>query len=197
MSDGVVTLPKLAELPSAGRARLNRWAWWWQHRLGWAGALAVAVLLACLALALVVRPSLERARADNLSLQVQRLAALVKARPADNSQETDPRDAWRASLPGWGQRAQVIRKMLVASKASHVEFERADYSTEAKEPGIVHMQATLPLTASYEQARQVMAAILNEVPNAALDALELERSRDDPNLLTGRLRVSFFFRGED
>ena len=87
--------------------------------------------------------------------------------------------------------------MLVASKASHVEFERADYSTEAKEPGIVHMQATLPLTASYEQARQVMAAILNEVPNAALDALELERSRDDPNLLTGRLRVSFFFRGED
>jgi hypothetical protein len=58
------------------------------------------------------------------------------------------------------------------------------------------MHATLPLSSSYEQARLLMAAVLNEVPNAALDALELERSRDDPNLLTGRLRVSFFFREE-
>jgi hypothetical protein len=197
MNDDMVDLPRLGALPSAGRARLNRWAWWWQHRLGWPGALAVAALLACLALALAVRPSLERARADNLRQQVQRLAALVKSRPAESSPEADPRYAWRASLPGWGQRAQVVRRMLVASKASRVEFERADYTTEAKEPGIVHMQATLPLTASYEQVRQVMAAILNEVPNAALDALELERSRDDVNLLTGRLRVSFFFRGED
>jgi hypothetical protein len=184
-------------LPSAGRARLNRWAWWWQHRLGWPGAAGIAVLVACLVLAGVVRPQLERARADNVKLQVQRLAALTKSKPADNGNELDPREAWRANLPGWGQRSQVIRKMLVASKASQVEFERADYTTETQEPGIVHMLITLPLTASYEQVRQVMASILNEVPNAAIDALELERSRDDANLLTGRLRVSFFFRGED
>lgn len=187
----------LLGLPSAGRARLNRWAWWWQHRLGWPGAVATLLLLVSLALLLVVRPSLERSRAENLRLQVQRLAALTKSKPAENSNEPDPRDAWRASLPGWSQRGQVIRKMLVASKASRVEFERADYTTEAKEPGIVHMQATLPLSASYEQVRQVMAAILNDVPSAALDALELERSRDDANMLTGRLRVSFFFKGED
>jgi hypothetical protein len=148
-------------------------------------------------LALAVRPALERSRAENLRLQVQRLAALAKSRPANTSNERDPRDAWRDGLPGWSQRSQVIRKLLAASKASRVEFERADYTSETKEPGIVHMQATLPLATSYEQVRQVMAAVLNDVPNAALDALELERSRDDPNLLTGRLRVSFFFRGDE
>jgi hypothetical protein len=183
-------------LPSASQARWNRWSWWWQRRLGWPGALGVALLLVSVVLAGVVRPSLERARADNLKLQVQRLAALSKSQPADASNQPDPRDAWRAALPGWSERGQVIRKMLVAAKASKVEFERADYTTETKEPGIVHMHATLPLSSSYEQARLLMAAVLNEVPNAALDALELERSRDDPNLLTGRLRVSFFFREE-
>lgn len=193
--------PPPADTPTPSRARLNRWVWWWQHHLGWPGALAVAALVACLALFLGVRPTLEQARADNLRLQVQKLSALAQTRGAnggggDSPPEADPRETWRAALPGWSQRNQVVRKMLVASKSAHVEFERADYSTENQEPGIVHMQATMPLTASYEQVRQLMSAILNEVPNAAVDALELERSRDDAGLLTGRLRVSFFFRGE-
>lgn len=182
--------------PSARQVQWNRWAWQWQQNMGWPGALAAVLLLCTVALAGVVRPSLERARADNLKLQVQRLSELTKGQPAVASNEPDPRDAWRASLPAWDERGQVIRTMLVAAKTSQVEFERADYTTEAKEPGLVQMHATLPLSSSYEQARVLMAAILNELPNAALDALELERSRDDPNVLTGRLRVSFFFRGE-
>ena len=74
--------------------------------------------------------------------------------------------------------------------------EPSYHSTLSRASGAMPDDATIITTKPRPRMTQPMA-ILNEVPNAALDALELERSRDDPNLLTGRLRVSFFFRGED
>lgn len=182
--------------PSASRARFNRWAWWWLHRMGWPGALALVCLLAALVLGLAVRPALERARADQLRSQVQRLEALARARPVNAAPERDLRDQWRDALPGWSQRGQLVRKFLAASKASRVEFERADYNSEVKDGGIVRMQASMPVSATYEQVRQMMASVLSELPNAAIDAVELESGQDAAAPLVGRLRLSFFFRGE-
>jgi hypothetical protein len=188
-----------AETPamSGSRARTNRVRWWWRRRMGWPGAVAVLLLLASAALSWVVRPTIASSQRDMLRAHVARLDAAARLREAGPvAGERDPRDAVRDALPMASRRAESIATLLALLAKAKATADRAEYVAEAENPGLVRVRVTLPIEGSYGSARELIASILNTLPHAALDSVELERPADAGDHLTGQLRLSLFFRRE-
>ena len=188
--------PPPAPAMSPSRALINRLRWWWQGALGWPGAAALAMAVAAAVLAFVVRPSIEAERQDQFRAQVRRIEAGARARPAAAAPAVDPRDAWRAALPAWNQRSQVLAKLLKLRVPLQIGMESAEYTAIEVAPQLMRLQVNLPLVASYAQTRALVAAILNDFPFASVDALEAQQDAPGGGALTGRIRLSFYFRQE-
>lgn len=176
--------------PQAVRLR-----WWWHRHLGWQGAVAAALLAAALLVIAVLRPTLAATRQGLLRDHVARLDAAARLRAATPVVTRDPRDALRDALPTLDQRGRVIAQFLKLAGQSHVELPRAEYAVEEHEPALSRLRISVPVTAGYGQTRGFIAAVLNGMPNAALDALEMD-SAGDAGPIESRLHFSLFFRQE-
>jgi hypothetical protein len=179
------------------RAQLNRLRWWWLQRMGWAGAAAAVLAVAAVVLALTVRPGIADLQRRELQAHVAQLDATVRvaaATPAGN--ERDPRDSVRDALPSVSRRAESIVQLLSLLDQAKVVVDRAEYTAEDTEPGLVRLRVSLPVQGSYGPARELIGNVLNTMPNAALDGLELERQPDGRDGIGGRLHFSLFFRRE-
>jgi HAMP domain-containing protein len=182
---------------SSSRARFNRWRWRWQRQMGWPGAIALALLLAALLLAAWVSPTIEVSRSELLRQQVARIEANGKFAAATTPPPTrDPRDAARDALPSLRQRGQSVAELLNLLGTSKAVAEQAEYANEEMEPGLERLRIVLPVEGSYREVRQLVVGVLNAMPNAALDSMQLERASDTDDALTGKLRLSLFFRKE-
>lgn len=166
-----------ATLPGRPRAALNRWAWRWRLHAGWpgAGALALAVLAALLAG--VLRPQLAAREAAALREHVLQLDTDVQLAQAASG--PDPRDALRASLPPARERGRVTAQLMAHFASAPLGVGRVQYRSEFEAPGLERLRVELPLQGGYGALRELLAVLLNEHPNAALDALEIERAGDD------------------
>lgn len=182
---------------SGARARVNRVRWWWQRHMGWPGLLAVLVLLGAMATAWVARPAISTAQRDLLRAHVARLDAASRLRAAAPVAGTrDPRDAARDALPSASRRAESIATLLDVLDQGKVAADRAEYTAEDQEPGLVRVRIVVPIEGSYGPSRQMIASILNAMPHAALDGIDLERPAEAGEALIGQLRLSLFFRKE-
>lgn len=179
------------------RARLNRWRWHWSRTMGWPGLLGMALCAAAAALAWGVRPAIASSQAEMLRAHVARLEAASRQAPAaSGAAARDPRDEVRDSLPSVTQRGRVIGELLVLLGKAGVSADQAEYTAEDLEPGLVRLRVVLPVEGAYGPTRRLVGDILNAMPCAALDALELERASATAASLSGRLRFSLFFRRE-
>ncbi len=179
------------------RARANRWRWRWSRTMGWPGLLGMALCTTAAVLAWGVRPAIATSRVEMLRAHVARLDAATRQAPAaSDAAARDPRDAVRDSLPSVTQRGRVIGELLVLLGKGGVSADQAEYSAEDLEPGLVRLRVVLPVEGAYGPTRRLVGDILNAMPYAALDAIELERSSATAASLSGRLRFSLFFRRE-
>ncbi len=177
------------------KARLRRLRWWWRLHLGGPGLAALALLLAAATLLQAVRPAIESARVVAVSASSQREQAAARLTQAHlAASQRDPREDWLDALPADGQRSVTVVKLMALLHASPLTADTADYVAEAQEPGLMRLRVTVPLNGSYGQARKLVATILDGLPNAALDGLELEQQADDDKALSGQMRLSLFFR---
>lgn len=169
--------------------------WWWQRHLGLPGAAAVLLAGVALAIMLAVRPGLQRAQqAQQLQMDTKLglLAARSAALPAAG--QRDPLEAWLDTLPPVQRRGESIAQLLKLLGRGGVAADSADYVAEDHEPGLLRLQVTVPIKGGYLPTRTLLASILNAMPHAALDALELDRAPDADETLVGQLRLSLFFR---
>jgi len=177
------------------QARLRQLAWWWRLNLGLPGLAALALLLAAAILALGVRPGIASARTLALGVSTQREQAAARLSQARLvASQRDPREDWVDALPADTRRSATVVRLMALLHASPLTADTADYVAEAQEPGLLRVRVTVPLNGSYGQARKLVAAILDGLPNAALDGLELEQQPDDDKALSGQMRLSLFFR---
>lgn len=183
-------------LPDARTAALNRLRWAWQTRLGWPGTAALALLVAGAAVTFVLRPALAEARRNVLREQVARLEANARPIGSPAAPAIDPRDAWHAQLPPLDTRGTAVATLLATARKAGVPIELATYTSDEVEPGLARLRVDVPLTARYAQLRTLVAAELDALPNAALDALELEREGDGDAALRAQLTLSLYFRRE-
>jgi hypothetical protein len=174
--------------------RLNVWRAFWNARLGSAALLGLALLAASALLSWWWRPSLAQ---QQQALAAQRQALLQRAAPASDAALIPAHAQWLARLPAAAERGPVLARLLTVLDEAAALAEGADYAAEAQAPGLLRLRVTIPVQGRYAPLRELVARLLQALPNAALDALVLERSSDPGAVaLHGRLQLSLFFRQE-
>jgi hypothetical protein len=182
---------------SSGRARVNRLRWWWLRRMGWPGWVALLMIVLSGVLAWAVRPAIAKAHSELLQAHVARLDKMSRERAAlPAASQRDPRDQLRDSLPSVSRRGESLAVLLEILGRGEVATDRAEYVAEDQEPGLVRLRIAMPVQGAYRPNRKLIANILNAMPNAALDRVELERPNSATNNLNGQLNLSLFFRRE-
>lgn len=182
---------------SAARALSNRWRWWVRSHLGWPGLAGVVLLIAAAVLAVFVRPSLQAQQRALLQSYVARLDQTVQVRAGDEQAQAarDPRDLMWEALPTVAERGAVIARFIENVEAGSTLVERATYENETVAPGLVRTRVTVPVRGSYTAQRELVARVLNALPHAALDSVQMERTPDTDSL-NAQVRFSLFFRQE-
>jgi hypothetical protein len=173
-------------------SRSNRVRWWMRRRLGRPAALALVLACTAAAVQALWLPTL---KADHQrALQRQRLRIEL---PRLNEAAPDPeREAlrWIDALPRTDQRGLQVRLLIEHAKAAGVTMERADYAAQADTTlPVSRLNVSVPVQGSYAAVRRYLAGVLNELPNAALESLQLERSdtRIDELRATARLMLLY------
>lgn len=183
----------LARLRGTLQSTSPRWqplAVAWRRHFGRPGALALLLLVAAAVLQWQVRPLLQR---DAQRLQERRaaLASIPVAGPLDTSGR-GPLHA--ADIPSPRQRGRDLELLVAAAQRAGLGLERADYSLGAATAGaLTRVEATLPLTGSYAGVRRFVAEVLNELPHAALESLQLERANAQARDLQATARLVLFY----
>jgi hypothetical protein len=182
---------------SSGRARVNRLRWWWLRRMAWPGWVALLMIVLAGVLAWAVRPAVAKAHSELLQAHVAKLDRVSRERAAlPATSQRDPRDQMRDSLPSVSRRGESLAALLEILDKGEVATDRAEYVAEDQEPGLVRLRIAMPVQGAYGPTRKLIADILNAMPNAALDRVELERPNSATNTLNGQLNLSLFFRRE-
>ncbi len=162
----------------------------WRQQLGRPGWVAL-VLLAFAALAQwQLRPLLQR---DAARLEARRAA--LASTPAPRAFDTGTRAPLSAAdIPSARQRGRDLETLVAAAQRAGLGLERADYSLGAATAGaLTRVEATLPLTGSYAGVRRFVAEVLNELPHAALESLQLERATAQAKELQATARLVLFY----
>jgi len=182
-------------VPSNERAMRNRALQWWQAHLGTPAALALGAVAAAALLQFQVRPVQERAR-DGLQLRQAQLDQAARA--ASGPGQTAPRDPFAQALPDVAARGQDVGTLLAAAKRSKLVVDRADYTVESVSGApLTRLHANLPVSGSYSDVRRFIAEVLNTLPNATLESLQLERPDTQAAQLQATLRIVLFYRTRD
>lgn len=174
------------------KAAALRLRWIWRQRMGWVGAGGVAMAAAAVAAALAGQ-ALQSQREALLRQHALRLDASVKMVSATPG--PDPRDTAWLAIPVDAQRGAHLSTLLALLKRSRAEVTGAQYRLEDVEPGLRRLRVTLPVRGAYSSLRGLVVELLNGLPNAALDGFDVEREADS-GTVSGRLRLSLFFRQE-
>ena len=183
-------LLRLRGTPQSTTPRWQPLAVGWRRHFGRPGALALLLLVAAAVLQWQVRPMLQR---DAMRLE-ERRAALAST-PVPGLLDTSVRGPLSAAdIPSPRQRGRDLELLVAAAQRAGLGLERADYSLGAATAGaLTRVEATLPLTGSYAGVRRFVAEVLNELPHAALESLQLERANAQARDLQATARLVLFY----
>ena len=165
----------------------------WQRHLGRPAWVALLLLASALALQTLWRPALQR---DAAQLEARRTA--LASAPAPRAFDASARGPLSAAdIPSARQRGRDLETLVEAAQRAGLTLERADYSLGAATAGaLTRVEATLPLTGSYAGVRRFVADVLNELPHAALESLQLERANAQAKELQATARLVLFYSEE-
>lgn len=160
--------------------------------VGRAGVTGIALLiLAAVAYVLFVIPLHENVR--TLATEV----ADTQARMTGRLSPAERRDMQLSSFYGYFPQADSsplwLGKIYGAAKQAGVELASGEYEfqrTDGSRLGRYRM--SLPAHGSYEQLREFVAAVLQEVPAASLDDISLRREDIGSPDLEARLRLTLY-----
>lgn len=166
----------------------------WDRHFGPPAWMALALLALCLIVQFQVRPAQERTRTSLMlqAVQAERAAAQRQKNPHESMRDRDPLSE---ALPEVGARGRDIGMLLASATRSELTVDRADYVVEsiAGVP-ITKLHANLPVTGSYSNVRKFIADVLNAMPNATLESIQLERTDTQSTKLQATLRIVLFYR---
>jgi hypothetical protein len=162
----------------------------WDRHFGAPAWIALALLAAFALVQWQVRPAQERTRAA-LVLQAEQAVAQRRA----GAEAKRPRDPLSEALPDVATRGKDIGALLAAAAQSELVVERADYTVESiTGVPLSKLHANLPVTGSYANVRRFIAEVLNAMPNATLESIQLERADTQSARLQATLRIVLFYR---
>jgi hypothetical protein len=183
-------------LVARGRNRLAvaRDQWWPRlafgiDRIGIAGMVGIALLAGTAVLQFSTRAPL----AAETSRLREELAALPAAAPERARRAEVAHGVTR--LPARAELPQVLKGIVAEAEKAGVALPSGKYETAVtRAGGIVRYQVTLPVNGQYRQVRAFIAAVLDDVPNAALSGLALQRRAIGDAAVDANVRITLFLR---
>ncbi|AXL49064.1 membrane protein [Paraburkholderia caffeinilytica] len=170
-----------------------------QRSFGLPGLLG-ALMIGAAAIVCASTPSVDSGTRELREMQdPARVARTANAhRPAGErgvAADAVPLDTLPGLFPGFTQSADDIAAILAQARDSNLTLGSAEYqvTTEAGAP-FTRYQVLLPVKDQYSAIRRFLAAVLNNVPNAALQAIHVERPAVDGNILDARVRFELIYR---
>ncbi|WP_341316727.1 hypothetical protein WN982_35860 [Paraburkholderia sp. IMGN_8] len=167
-----------------------------QRSLGLPGLLGTLLLGA----AVVVAVAIPRVEGQTRELgDPATLAQTAKARHATAERsaavETVALDTLPELFPGFAQSADDIATILAQARDSNLTLGSAEYLvTNDTSAHFIRYQMLLPVKDQYGSIRRFLASVLNNVPNAALREIHVERPAVNGNVLDARVRFELVYR---
>lgn len=144
-------------------------------RVGAGGLAAIAIVAAAAAfLALVQAPMEQELGTLEASIRASRDEPAARLRTATPSSQMN---AFYAFFAQPLATHEWLAKLHAIGRASGVELPTADYRLMPTGTRLTRYQLTLPLNATYSQARAFMANALNEIPVLSVDQASFRRTR--------------------
>jgi hypothetical protein len=104
-------------------------------------------------------------------------------------------DALPDLFPGFTQSANDIASILAQARESNLTLGTAEYQVMTESGArFTRYRVMLPVKDQYSTIRHFLAAVLNNVPNAALQEIHVERPAVDGNILDARVRFELVYR---
>ncbi|MDB5863311.1 MAG: putative transrane protein [Betaproteobacteria bacterium] len=184
--------------------RLNALVWHVRARVEKLGALGVAGVAAAIFALVFQLCAVNAVDADlaDLRAQAERLHArnqLEAERPANARAVPGAQLAtFYEFFPAVGSLPEWLLKIDAAAARQGVALDLGDYRlVQEKSSRLARYQIMLPIKGSYEQIRGFVAAVLNDVPAAALEDISLKRETIGAINLEARLKLTLYLRPEN
>lgn len=171
---------------------MTHWLQAWLDRLGAAGVLALGVLLFCVpfyfsALAPAARElELQRRAAERPQPGPRTGEALASMRAAELQQ-------LYALFPPVARLSDELERLNGLARGAKLELPQGEYRLETGKTGLVSYRVTLPVHGSHQQIRDLIRAVLREMPIASLDTVRFERKKIGETELDAQLRFTIYF----
>lgn len=175
----------------------NRLARWVQLRVGSAGVVGIALLLAA-AIGLAFASGAHR-EAEWLGARAEQARArIAKLGPAHVEDHTPAEQMARFQqwFPLADHSTADLRVIFTAAQSAHVELARGEYSLRMVEGsgGLERFDVILPVKEHYAPVKTFVAEVLNKLPHASLDELRVERPGAGAEQLESRVHFTLFYR---
>lgn len=119
-------------------------------------------------------------------------AALLKSRAAAPASEGP---AAGIALPPESRLPEMVRTVLDAAQKNGVALERGEYR-QNREGGVLRVRVVLPVKGAYPQIRAWLAEVMNTLPTAALEDMNLGRNAAAEAAVEGRVRLALYLEGK-
>jgi hypothetical protein len=169
----------------------------WQT-LGWPGVLGVPVLAAAIVMwSLVPGMASETRTLHEEAWQARKVAAVNAAVTSKVTAEAEATQKFPELFSTFASSGNDLAAIFALASEEHLTLGAAQYQL-ASESGarFLRYQVTLPVKEQYATIRRFIAAVLNKVPNAALQDIHVERPAVDGNQLEARIRFELIYRAE-
>jgi hypothetical protein len=184
---------RLAAWWSAQAPRRNQCAVLWVSHFGRPALLALALL----ALALLLRWQITPEQQREHGRLATRLALLPKAFPPAATETLPAGFAGLQELPSERERAGDLETLVTVAERNGLALDRADYAlANAGSADVLRVTANLPLSGTYTAVRQYVADVLNDLPHAALESLQIERANAKATQLQATARLTLYYRAD-
>jgi Tfp pilus assembly protein PilO len=167
-------------------------------RLGWTGRLGILLLAAAVVLHFVRIVTLEteiqtlQAEAGNLQ---QRLRSGQSLATRPNESTAEQLAAFYSYFPTSDTAPALLGKIHAAAAANGIVLRSGEYKFDRPtDQKLARYQITLPVIGSYSQVRKFVAAVLADVPAAAVDEIQMRRENIASTTLETRIRLSLYLR---
>lgn len=169
--------------------RLNAWL----RRLGTAGVLGIGVLLACAGFWFSALEPMERELAAQRTA-LERLRARSPYQPVAADRRAEELERFQSLFPAAARLTDELERVHKLARRAGLDPARGEYRLEKRGAALWPYRVTLPVRGRYSQLRDFVAALLEEMPTASIDALRLERKQARDAELEAQVRLTLYVR---
>lgn len=161
--------------------------------LGLAGLLGIGILFFCLPFYFsALRPlerqvQSERERAERLRPRVALQQVVSDGREGELSR-------FYALFPSLAQLPRELDRLYRLAEEAKLELLQAEYRLDRGGRGLAAYRITLPVHGGYAEVRTFLAAVLQAIPNGAIQSLRFERGRAEDSQLDAQVQLTLYFR---